>query len=201
MTEKRKFEAGVYGKRRPGVKPRPTPFHERSAGKSCRAPPAFSRLADEPLNIAHVQLLMNPLADAFGDVIPNDRAVQIVAAPIKRELAQADALHDPECLDVSDVVHHEAGDGESLQVAQPGVAGKVAEFTIFRGERQWNDAIEVCPVAPKRFALQLTQFYQMSNPLSGRLNVSVEAWWHSSECSAHGPCGALQTSDLLELSL
>ena len=87
---------------------------------------------------------MRPLAGAFGDVVPNDRAVQVVAAPMLGELRQADALHDPECFDVGDVVEHESGDGEGFEVGQTGRAGQVAELGILRNEREGDHAVEAC---------------------------------------------------------
>ena len=73
-------------------------------------------LADEAVEVLDVHFLVGGAGVAFalGDVVPDDGAVEVIAAPIQGELRQADALHDPEGLDVGDVVEHQAGDGEGL---------------------------------------------------------------------------------------
>jgi hypothetical protein len=97
-----------------------------------------SRLADQPADVGLVQFLVRRAAVAFtlGDVVPDDGAVEVVAAPVQGDLREADALHDPERLDVRDVVEHQAGDGEGLQIGQSRWAGQVSELAAFGNERQ-----------------------------------------------------------------
>jgi hypothetical protein len=76
-----------------------------------------ARFPNQPAQVALVQFLVRrAVAFAFRDVVPDDRAVEIVAAPVERDLRQADALHDPERLYVGDVVEHQSRDGEGFQV-------------------------------------------------------------------------------------
>src|SRR2546421_8426962 len=64
------------------------------------------------------------VALALGDVVPDDGAVEVVAAPVQGELREAHALHDPEGLDVRDVVEHQSRDGEGLRSVSPVGPGK-----------------------------------------------------------------------------
>src|SRR5262245_21103258 len=52
-------------------------------------------LADDALDVFDVKLLVHALALALGDVVPDDRAVQVIHAPIERKLREVDRLHDP----------------------------------------------------------------------------------------------------------
>src|SRR5688572_242116 len=100
--------------------------------------------ADQSADVRLVQLLVGRAAAAFAfsNVVPDDGAVEIVAAPVERDLREADALHDPERLDVRDVVEHQPRDGEGLEVGQPGRAGEVSELAAFGDEAQGDDAVE-----------------------------------------------------------
>src|ERR1700685_2094690 len=42
-------------------------------------------------------------AFALGDVVPDDGAVEIIDAPVQRDLRELHRLHDPESLDVLEV--------------------------------------------------------------------------------------------------
>ena len=102
------------------------------------------RFADESSQIALVQLLMRraAIAFAFGDVVPDDGAVEVVAAEVEGDLRQADALHDPEGFDVGDVVEHQPGDGEGFEIGQAGGAGEVAELAVVGDEAEGDAAVE-----------------------------------------------------------
>ena len=57
---------------------------------------------------------MHAVALAFGDVVPDDSAVEIVATVAEGDLGKGQALHDPEGFDVGNVVAHQPRDGEGF---------------------------------------------------------------------------------------
>lgn len=105
------------------------------------------RFADDAFEVIDVEFLVDGFlgrgaAAAFGDVVPGDGAVEVVYAPIQRELGEVDGLHDPEGFDVGDVVEHEAGDGEGFEIGETGGAGEVAELAVVGDEGERDDAVE-----------------------------------------------------------
>src|SRR5947207_14599922 len=60
--------------------------------------------ADEALYVGDVQLLVGAFAGAFGDVVPDDGAVEVVAAVGEGELGEAEHVNCTRVINVGDVV-------------------------------------------------------------------------------------------------
>src|SRR5688500_9638843 len=131
-------------------------------------------LADEPPEVVEVELLVRRLAGALGDVVPDDGAVEVVAAVREGELRQPDALHDPEGLYVGNVVEHQAGNGECLEVGKPRRAGQRAQLGVFGDEAQGDHAVKMRGRRREGLPLQLAEGYHVIEALRESLHVPVE---------------------------
>ena len=85
-------------------------------------------VADGFLEVSDGGFLVCGGAADFGDVVPDDGAVDVVGACGELEFGHGEGLHDPECFDVWEVVEHESGDGERAEVFEAGGAVEVLEF-------------------------------------------------------------------------
>ncbi len=81
-------------------------------------------------------LLVALLAVFIGDLVLVDGAVQIIRAVPLGKLRDLGRVHDPERLDMLEVVQHQAGDGNGAQVAVAGRVRQIGELRAFRVERQ-----------------------------------------------------------------
>jgi len=99
--------------------------------------------ADEALDVGDVEFLVGGGAGlAFGDVVPDDGAVEVIAAEVECELGEADALHDPEGLDMRYIIEHETGNGEGFEVGEARGGGEVAEVAVCGDEGEGDHAVE-----------------------------------------------------------
>lgn len=90
-----------------------------------------------------IDFLVGGCAADFGDVVPDDGAVDVVRAALEHELGHGEGLHDPEGLDVGEVVEHEPCDGERAEVFQAAGAGEVLELAAIGEEGEGDDGLEV----------------------------------------------------------
>jgi len=79
----------------------------------------------------------------FGDVVPDDGAVDVVGSALEHDLGHGQGLHDPEGFDVGEVVEHQAGDGEGAVVFEAAGAWEVFEIAAVGEEGEGDDGLVV----------------------------------------------------------
>ena len=96
------------------------------------------------------------------DLLLDDRAVDVVDAEHRRELRDLEADHDPERLDVRDVVEHQPRDRERLEVVEAGRARQVLHLGVGRMEGERDEREEAAGLV-----LLLAQSDQVVDALLG----------------------------------
>src|SRR6188768_1190537 len=79
-----------------------------------------ARLADEADELTDLLLGLRARAGGVEDLLAHDGALDVVGAEVERDGRERHPHHDPVGLDVRDVVEHQPGDGEHLQVVGAG---------------------------------------------------------------------------------
>src|ERR1043166_2105198 len=110
----------------------------------------------------------------LGDVVVDDRAVEIIDAPIERPLGQLGRLHDPERFDMRNVVEHQPADRQRAQVIESRWPGQVGQLAAFRDERERDEAVERRLSAGERLLLMIAELSHVAHTLFGPLDVTVE---------------------------
>lgn len=104
---------------------------------------AEARFAAGLLERADVDFLVGVAAADMRDVVPDNGAIDVVGAVLEHELGHRERLHDPEGLDVREVVEHEARDRKRAEVLESGRAGEVLEFASVGEEGEGDDGLVV----------------------------------------------------------
>lgn len=97
---------------------------------------------------------MRARAADLGDVVPDDGAVDVVGAGLEHELRHAERLHDPERLDVREVVEHQPRDRERAQILEARGTGEVLELAVIGEEGEGDDGLEVARKASRHRAIE-----------------------------------------------
>src|SRR5664280_2578299 len=125
--------------------------------------------ADDAHQLSFAELLRGVDAGGVADLLLDHRAVEIVDPEDERDLRQLEPDVDPERLDVTEVVQHQAAHGQHLEVVEAGGARQLAEAGIGRLERERDEGVEAAGVV-----LELAQPDHVVRELAGLLNVPVE---------------------------
>ena len=124
-----------------------------------------------------------------GDLVVGHGAVDVVGPVPERHLGHRRRDHDPEGLDVGEVVQEEACHGDLPQVGVAGGDGKMRQLRPAGVEGQGHEAHE-----PAGLILQLPDVEQVADLLLLRLDVSVEERGVATGCRRRGPRGPRRTS-------
>ena len=127
-----------------------------------------SRLPDHRHQLGDGHLLPGLRPGGVRDLLLDHRPVDVVHAEVQGDLGELGAHHDPERLDVREVVEVEPPDRERQEVLQ---ARRVpfGDLRVLRVERQRDERLE--PAGP---VLELPEAPHVVDPRLERLHVSVQ---------------------------
>ncbi len=103
------------------------------------------------------------------DDLMDDGAIEVIRTEGQRGLGDFLTQHDPIRFDVIEVVEHQPGDGDGLQILQSAWLRKVIHARVFGMEREWDEGLE-----SRSFVLKFTQSAKMINTVLWFFDVSVE---------------------------
>src|SRR6478609_2642001 len=130
-----------------------------------------ARVAYEPDELGDLLLGAGARARRLEDLLPHDRALDVVGAEVERDLGEREAHHDPVRLHVRDVVEQQPRDGEHLQVVsarrEPEAAPLEDGVLGVEGERDEGEEAT-------RLVLLVAQPQQVVDALLVGLDVAVE---------------------------